>query len=283
MESDENTRDVDACIETTVSLENHCVNRHIGNDSKEYYEFTQLIPESKPDDAIEQDLDGHSDDADAILQFGTGQSGPSIQNPCVESRRIEYSTKCFSCAMSVIQFFHFFGDALTAGSVGNISIPEIFRMCVVLSGSCLSEEDMLLLDSVGHSLCALLQIRLEEHQHWSETVVEKFGNECPIPNNDESDRYSIMKEILTLIQTAQLTNCSESNSWFRLIPEFRIDLITLLLHAAAECDTLRSIYDTWTESLEILQAKANDIQRLIVEIDEQNAEFAMQVATLLPD
>lgn len=285
MEShDENTHDTDSCCsEKTTHSENDCVNRHIENNYEECTAVAHLTPVSKSDGAVEEDVDAHSDDADAILKFESDQSEPSMLKPCVQSKILEYSTRCFSCAISVIQFFDFFGDALTAANVESISIPEISRLCVELSDSCHSEKDMPLLDSVGNSLCAVLQIQLEGHRHWSATIITKFGNELLIQSNDEFDRHSILNEIQTLIRTARITNGSESNSWFRSIPEFRIDLIALLLHAATECDFLRSIYDTWTEKLEILQAKGNDIQRLLVEIEEQDAEFAIQVATVLPD
>ena len=269
--SKENTRDADACSETTMHSENLSENLHVENTLKDCGDDIDLIPRPeipKLGDVGEQDLDGHSDDADTMLTLETDQSQTSIKKPNVESKLPQYSSKCFSCAMSVIQFFDFYGDALTAAGIETISIPEIARMCVVLSISHLSDDDMLLLDSVGRSLCAVLQIRLSECQHWSESIVEQFGNECSGSKNDEINQHSIMKEIQTLFQ---LTNSSDSKSSLRLFPEFRVDLITLLLHAATECETLRSIYDTWTERLEVLQAKENDIQRLIAEIDEHDA------------
>jgi hypothetical protein len=180
----------------------------------------------------------------------------------------------------VIQFFDFFGDALTAASVENISIPKIDQLCIAISVTNISDEDMMLLDSVGHSLCAVLQIRMEADQHWSETILKQVGSSS---RKDEMGRHNIVNSIHDFIQTAQITNSSEPKSWFKSFPEFRIELISYLLQSAVECDTLRSIYDTWTEKSEVLQVKGGNIQRLIREIDDQPDEFAMQVPSFRTD
>ena len=162
--------------------------------------------------------------------------------------------------MSVIQFFEFFGDALTAASVEAVSIPEIAQLCVLLSASNVSDADLVLLDSVGRSLCAVLQIQIEGNQHWSETIVKEYGNNlCSSSKNNEFDRHSIASELQSFVKTAYIKNNGESKSWVGFNPEFRIEMISYLLQAAVECDNLRSIYDNWTEKTEVVQAKGNDI------------------------